>query len=218
MHHCIKIGLLIVILGCNVAVAENYYRYKDKDGRLVITGTLPSEVADEGYEIISPRGNVIETVKPVKSKEEIAKEDKEQAAQKQAELKNQEIEKQAQLQAKKDEILLKSFSTEEDIIRSRDEQIASIVILEQIMQQNITRLKKQLNDAKVLKVNYEKKGEAVPAALQKTIDDSERQIKDNLDFLERKKSEKQSINDKYQTLIERYHQLQQNKSLPNKQP
>ncbi len=68
--HWIKISFVLGLSLINVSncfADTNFYRYKDKDGRPVITNTLPSEVADQGYEIISPRGNVIETVQPEKN-------------------------------------------------------------------------------------------------------------------------------------------------------
>ncbi len=184
-----------------------YYRYKDADGYQVITSTLPADVADKGYEVISPRGNVIKTIKPAKTPEEIAADKQALEEKRQAELKAEENKKNEERQAKKDDILLKSFTTEEDIIRSRDEKIASIVVLEQIMNENITRLNKQLNDANNAKDNYVKTGQVVPEPLKKTIADSERQIKENEAFLQRKKVEKDNIQVKYEGLIARFKEL-----------
>ncbi len=199
----------------NCFADTNFYRYKDKDGHPVITNSLPSEVADQGYEIISPRGNVIETVQPAKSKEEIAKDAKELEEKRIKELKEQAQQKLAEIQAKKDDILLKSFTSEEDIKRSRDDKIASIAVLEEITNENITRLKKQLEHANLSKSNYEKNGQKIPADLQKTIDESNRQIQDNMAFLERKKVEKDKINTDYKDLLQRFHQLhQQEKATP----
>ncbi len=195
------------------------YRYKDKDGHPVITSTLPSDVAEKGgYDIISPRGNVLETVPPAKTPEEIAKEaqnlEKAKEADKQAEV----ARKQAAIQAKKDEILLKSFTSEQDIIRSRDEKIASIEVLEGITKENITRLQKQLDDAKVLAQKYQSTSQQIPESLQKMIEESQRQISDNVNFLNRKKTEKDEINAKYQELINRFHELQQHPSNQPAQP
>ncbi len=131
------------------------------------------------------------------------------------ELKEQAQQKQAELQAKKDDILLKSFTNEEDITRSRDDKIASIAVLEEITNENISRLKKQLEHANLSKTTYEKEGQKIPADLQKTIDESSRQIQDNMAFLERKKVEKDKINTDYEALLKRFQQLhQQEKAVP----
>lgn len=214
--HWVKVVLAVVAIGlCTIGSAKEMtlYRYKDKDGHAVITSTLPSDVAEQGgYDIISPRGNVLETVPPAKTKEEIAKEandlEKEKETQKQAEI----VRKQAAIQAKKDEILLKSFTNEQDIIRSRDEKIASIEILEEITKENITRLQKQLDDAKNAVQHHQNTGQQIPESLQKTIEESQRQINDNVAFLTRKKAEKDEIHTKYQGLINRFRELQQDSS------
>lgn len=201
----IKIGLLLLSSICfssNIIAQGNYYRYKDKDGHPVISSTLPSEVVDLGYEIISPRGTVIETISPRESKEQQVSEGE---LEKQAEIDR----KKAQVQAHKDEILLKSFTNETDIERSRKEKIASIEVLEEIVHENIDRLQKQLNREKNSAANYTGQNQKIPEKLQKTIDETLRQINENKAFLERKKTEKVQINTKYKGLVERFRYLQQ---------
>lgn len=193
-----------------------YYRYKDADGHQVITSTLPSDVADKGYEIISPRGNVIKTIQPIKTHEEVEADQKALEVKRQADLKAIENKKNEERQAKKDDILLKSFTNKEDIVRSRDEKIASIEVLEQIMHENISRLQKQLKAANESKVTFEKSGQPIPESLKNTITNSERQIKDNEAFLERKKIEKENIQTKYQGLITRFDELNKAEEQPTK--
>ncbi len=200
------IGLVALSQFC-FASEVYYYRYKDSDGHQVITSTLPPDVADKGYEIISPRGNVIKTIQPIKTHEEVEADQKALEVKRQADLKAIENKKNEERQAKKDDILLKSFTNKEDIVRSRDEKIASIEVLEQIMHENISRLQKQLKTATESKVAYEKSGQPIPENLKNTIADSERQIKENEAFLERKKIEKDNIQTKYQGLITRFDEL-----------
>ncbi|MGD9592024.1 MAG: hypothetical protein AB7V32_05855 [Candidatus Berkiella sp.] len=198
---------LLMLQQPGFAAEKFYYRYKDAQGHPVITNSLPAEVADQGYDIISPRGNVIKTISPAKSKEELAADNEALEKKRQADLQVIEDKKKAETQAKKDDILLKSFSNEEDITRSRDEKIASIEVLEQIMRENLNRLNKQLKQASDTKAGYEKAGQALPEALKKTILETERQIKDNEAFLQRKKVEKNGIHTKYEGLIKRFHEL-----------
>ncbi|HRE31530.1 MAG TPA: DUF4124 domain-containing protein, partial [Candidatus Berkiella sp.] len=89
------VKILLVISNTSMACAfaqDNYYRYKDKEGNVVISNSVPADVANSGYEVVSPTGNVIETVLPRKSDAEIAAEAKaaqdQREAQKQVELKN----------------------------------------------------------------------------------------------------------------------------------
>ncbi|MBS0286552.1 MAG: hypothetical protein JSR17_04600 [Proteobacteria bacterium] len=215
---CSSLLGLLPVVGFAATETHYYYRYKDTDGHQVITSTLPSDVADQGYDIISPRGNVIKTVQPAKTKEEIAQDEKALEEKRKADLKEIENKKQAEIQAKKDDILLKSFSNEDDIIRSRDEKIASIEVLEQIMRENITRLNKQLKEANESKATFVQAGQKIPDSLEKTISETQRQIKDNEAFIQRKTIEKENIHTKYQGLIDRFHQLNKHENQPSATP
>lgn len=186
-----------------------YYRYKDKDGNKVMSSTLPPEFANDGYEVLNSSGSVIETVAPRKSDLEIQKE---AANLKQLEIEKQKAELQHQKdreQQHKDEILLKSFNSQQDIERARDDKIASIKVLEEIVKENMEGLERQLSVAKNAAATYQQGGQIIPEKLQKTIDDSIRQIQDNKAFLERKEIEKKEIAEKYQALIQRFQEIQQ---------
>lgn len=221
MQNWIKITLMTTscALATSVWADNEYYRYKDINGKTVISSTLTQEAVQQGYDVISIRGNVLKTVAPPLTKEQLIKMEQNEAKQKQAQKQIEAEKKQAQLQAQKDDILLKSFSSETDIVRSRDEKIASIEVLEGIVHENISRLKKQLSDAKSSATTHQKAGQAIPDTLQKTINESERQIQENEAFLKRKDEEKNLIKTKYKGLIERYHQLQRESSTtPSEQP
>lgn len=209
------VKILLVISNTSMTCAfaqDNYYRYKDKEGNVVISNSVPADIANSGYEVISPTGNVVETVLPRKSDAEIAAETKaaqdQLEAQKQAELKNQ----QEKAQAHKDNILLKSFASVADINRARDDKLASIAVLENIIKENLGGLEKQLQDAKTAALTYQQQSQPLPESLQKTITESERQIKDGQAFLERKKAEKLEIIEKYKLLAEHFTEIQAKKT------
>lgn len=185
-----------------------YYRYKDKDGNTVMSSSLPPEYANSGYETLNSSGSVIEKVPPRESDEQIQKE-----ANKQKEL----LEKQRQAliqqekdqeQQHKDDILLKSFSSEQDIERARDDKLASIKVLEEIVRENIQGLERQLTTARNSAAMYQQSGQKIPDKLQKTIDDSVRQLTDNKAFLDRKAAEKKEIETKYQSLLEHFKSIE----------
>ncbi len=200
LSSCLQVGQTLAL--------DNYYRYKDKDGQVVISNSLPAEVANSGYEIVSPMGNVVEKVLPRKSQDEIAADAKALEHQREAERQAEIAKQQAAQQAHKDNILLKSFSSVADITRAKNDKLASIAVLENIVQENLGGLEKQLNDAKTAAATYTAKSQPIPASLQHTITESERQIKDGQAFLERKKAEKLDIEAKYKMLTDHFLQLQ----------
>jgi len=201
--------LLVALSTMSTAHATEYYRYQDKDGNTVMGNALPPEVANQGYEVLNSMGEVVEKIPPRKSEEELQKEaadlKKQQAQQKQIELQHLQVE----IQNKKDEILLKSFNNLADIERTRDDKINAIQLSEEIMKENLIGLEKQLLDARNAASHYQQNNQKLPENLQTTIDNTLRQINENQEFLKRKEQEKTKIRIKYQAIIERFKQLQQ---------
>jgi K+ transporter len=93
-------------------------------------------------------------------------------------------------QYKQDEILLKTFATEDAIIRNRDDKIRSIEVLESITKDNVTRVKTQLIQSQKTAAQFERAGKLIPQNIMHTIEDSKRQIHENLNFLLTKSKEK----------------------------
>jgi hypothetical protein len=189
-----------------------YYRYKDKDGNTVMSSTLPPEYANGGYETLNHSGAVIETIAPRKSEAQIQIEaealKKREADKQQAELQHQKDEEQR----RKDDILLKSFSTQQDIERSRNDKMASIKVLEEIVKENLEGLERQLSVAQNAAKTYQQSNQKIPEKLQHTIDNTLRQIHNNKAFLERKALEKKDIDKKYQALIQRFNDVEKKRS------
>ena len=70
-----KIPLLLAILLSftvdNLAAAQTLYKYKNSDGRTVISTSVPTELAHLGYSILDKNGRVTATVPPAKTREQI---------------------------------------------------------------------------------------------------------------------------------------------------
>lgn len=194
-----------------------YYRYQDEQGIWITSTTLPPHIANKGYQRVTQRGNVIETVAPKRTQTQIKQ------AQEKARLKQQEREQWAkekrkiELQKQKDQVLLQSYSSISDLERSRDNKIASIEILENITHENIIRLQSQLLDAKKAAAEFERAGKALPQKILFTIEQSQRQIHENQLFLKQKESEKTNIIDKYRDDILRFEILKNQKKMRNLQ-
>ena len=158
------------------------YKYKDKDGVTVIKDFLPSEVVPRGYSIVDKYGNVIEVVSRVKTKEEKAAEKlrKKQAAEEEAKIRKQ---------LKRDNELLRQFTTKVDIVRARENQLNSIRVEIGIRASNTNRIKRQLKKYQSKAADFERRGQPVPKALEDNIEISLKQIEDSADFITEKNIE-----------------------------
>lgn len=103
--------LLIAALTAAASAAERLYRYRNSDGVLVIDFQIPARYVDQGYDIISPGGTLIEHVPPRQE---------EQAA-KLAQAVGQE-----EARKKEDTYILRSFSSVDDVEAARKRRLSGL--------------------------------------------------------------------------------------------
>lgn len=186
-----------IFLSAPCVADQVYYRYRDENGTLTMASILPPDRADNGYEVISKNGEIIQkippktaTITPEKTEPEILTPEEQQKRQ--------------------DDLLLKSFSSQKEIERSRDEKLASIKIFEGIVQQNLQSLNKQLQDINDSIAAHKEANIAIPPDLQKNLNATLRQIREGEEFLAKKTVEKKEIENRYNNLIKRYNSLHPN--------
>lgn len=157
---------------------------------------VPPEYAQQRIEILNDRGIVIRVIEPAKSKQQLA-EDK----------------RKAKIQAVKDKrrqddiILLKSFTTERDLIISRDTNINSIKGIIDLANGNANTLKNNLAVLQKKAGDYERSGQKVPPNLIKDIEDVKRQIKENKDYIAQKEKAYTEMVARYKDDLKRYRML-----------
>lgn len=209
--------LSLLFISCLSFAADNpnhkasdkiMYKYTDEHGATFISNDLPPEIADKGYTILNALGQIKEVIPPKLSEAELIKETK------QKKLETAQAQ-QAQKQAEKDNALLKMFTSIEDIEQSKNEQIASITILETITLDNIKRVENQLTTLKKAALVYQAKKQTIPAILDQSIKTSEQQIADNKQFLQRKQEEKNQLKEQYAHIIERFKTVKAKHNIEN---
>jgi chromosome segregation ATPase len=167
---------LLAALGILVStgVQAGMYRYKDENGQLVISNTIPQEATKRGYEILGNNGRVVETVAPAPTEEEIAARE----AQK-------ERERQAELQRQEDKKLLDRFSHPNQAVRAMHRKVREMEGIIQLKRGNISVISSQLDSEQSRAADLERSGRDVPEAsldkirrLESQMDDIEQEIAD----------------------------------------
>ncbi len=176
------------------------YKYKDKNGLTILKDYLPSEVVPRGYTVVDKYGNTIEVVAPVQTKEEKAAEKlRRQLA------KIEETKIRAQL--KRDNELLRQFTTTEDLIRARENQLNSIRVEIGIRASNTNRIKRQLKKYQSKAAVFERRGQPIPKALQDNIGVSLKQISNSDKFITEKNAEQDKVTARFDIDIKRFDEL-----------
>jgi hypothetical protein len=123
------LSLSIFLLAAWGAHAGEVYRWKDEEGKVHFTATLPPEYANKPYQVISESGLVIREVDPMAVETAEAAEDKAEAKQTDP----QWTEEMVQLRA--DRLLVLKYHSEEEIIEAMNVEIGNLGYDARIIQQ-----------------------------------------------------------------------------------
>lgn len=165
-------ALAVTLLLVSATADARMYRYRDDNGRLVISNTVPQQASQRGYEILNSQGRVIEVIEPAPTPEEIAA--REAAEERQL---------QQALREEQDRALLKRFSSPEEAVSAMNRKIQELESLSQLKRGNMAVIASQLDTERSRAADFERSGRDVPETtlqkierLQAQIDDIEQEI------------------------------------------
>lgn len=180
--------LLSLLILCAVSFAAGeFYRYRNDEGVLVLDYQIPPHLVENGYEVVSASGQVIEVVPPHKALTEA-----ERLAAKQAE--RQELE---------DQILLKSYSSLEDLNNARDRKLEGIQREINIITSNVEEGNSLLASVRSKAANLQRAGKPVSQKIVEQIDTLIQEIKDSKTMLSVRRQEYEEMEARYDRYAER---------------
>ncbi len=164
---CFRAAVLAAVIGVAATAEAGMYRYKDDNGRLVISNTIPQEATKRGYDILNNSGRVVETVAPAPTEEELAAREAEKQRQKALER-----------QQEQDRQLLKRYSHPDQAVRAMHRKIRELEGLIQLKRGNISVISNQLDSEQSRAADMERAGRTIPDATLEKIRRLESQIRD----------------------------------------
>ena len=164
---------------------------------------VPPEYSQQGHEEISEQGVTVSTTTRAKTSEEMAAE--EEAKRQQAEQERREKE-----QAAKDRVLLDTFTTEEDLILTRDGKLEAIDNRIAHTKQVTLGLQRQRENLEEQAANEERAGKQVSDELIADIDTLDRQVDEHMAFIKSREQEKVKVGSQFDTDLARYRALKGN--------
>lgn len=208
MNRCHRKSLLAVSLIAPLLLSSSAYAkivcWTNSDNIRECGNAVPPEYAQKKTETLNKRGMTTEVNERAKTPEEIAAEKVRLAEEQRL------IDEEAQREKDRltyDRVLLATYLTESDIIRSRDRQTTSIDASIEVTNITIDKLNEKLVEEKKKAANYERAGKPLPERMQQDISSLQEQIDGKNRFIETKKAEKQKLYDKYQAEIIRFREL-----------
>lgn len=196
-------GLLCLALGAISSDAQaqrKLYRWTDKDGNVHYTDTLPAEAAKDKQEELNSQGMTVKTTERVRTAEEQAAWEAEQA----------ELEKVrlvAEQKAKMDSVLVSSYPAESDLQRAYRERFD---LIEQSLESARIGIRSQeMSLAELLDhaADLERNGKPVPVQIRDSITRARSQVADQRAYLTRRETERTALRAEFDELLARYREL-----------
>jgi len=191
--------LLLVFLVALPAEA-GLYKWVDEQGNVHYTDRVPPEVAERERAELDKRGLTIKRVEAAKTPEEIAQE--KELERLRAEQKRIEAEQRAA-----DEVLLRTFRSEDDIVMARDGKVAAIDTLIDVTRGSIAKQQERLAEMQRLAADMERQGRAVPRKHVEDMEALRQVINDGYAAIVQNEQARQSSIDKHDQDLKRFRTL-----------
>ncbi len=181
--------------------------WTNKDGVRECGNAVPPEYSQAENRTINKRGITTEINERALTREER----EERLRQKEAEQAHiKEEEERRKEQAIHDRVLLATFLSEEDIVRSRERKIVAIDANLEITRITIDQLQSKLKHEKSLAEKLKRQGKPLPERTQEDINNLEQQLANKQNYAASKEKERQALIDKYDADIARFRELKGN--------
>jgi len=192
--------LVMLLVPLHDAIAGKLYRWVDENGNVHYSDKVPADQAQHARSQLDKRGLQIRQINAAKTPEELAKE---------AELKRLQAEKKRLIaeQRARDNVLLRTFRSDDDILMTRDGKLSSLDNSIQIIRTNIRRLKLRLADMQKRAANRERGGKSVSKDMLRDIESTRKQLKDAYTRVIRREQDKQVITEQYAADLARFRAL-----------
>lgn len=194
----LRLGFILLMLAvAGAAHAEKFFRYKNKQGVLVIGHTIPPQFVAGGYSIVNEHGMVIKVIEPAPTAADL---ESRAAAQ-------QEQEEQERI-LKQDELLVSRYSSVEDITASQNRVLDEIDVRLSILRGNLRTLKSQIEKQRERAANLERLGRSVPTNVTENIATMQLEVDDTRASIKQRNAEKELVVTQFEADIERFKFLQ----------
>lgn len=203
MHAPTRSLIVLFTLAFSLAAAAEdavRYKWKDAQGAVQFTDTLPPEALQSGYDIVDAQGMVVKHVDRARTAAE-RKADADAAAA--AAAAKQHIEDQARA----DQQLLLAYSSESELIATQQGHLAAIDQSIKTVRASQIDQEKSLADQTAHAATFERDSKPVPFAVKQQIETLRKSISEQTAFIARKQAERASAAKNAETELAHYREL-----------
>lgn len=176
------------------------YKWTDDQGKVHYGDKVPPEYAKQERKVLNEQGVQVKTLEAAKTPEQLAEEERLATQRK-------EQERIAAEQASHDRMLLATFTTEDDMVMTRDGKIAAIDGILRVTRDRIEKIETTLSQLTREAAELERGGKPIPDSLHEEILGARGQIQRYLDYIAGKRREQENIRAQFETDIRRFREL-----------
>ena len=185
--------------------------WTNKDGVRECGDRLPPEYAQRGHEEITHSGVRVKVVEAAKSAEELEKA-RRLAAEQAEQARIARI--QAAEQLADDQVLLRTFTTEEDLLLARDGKLAVIESRVKLAQNRVAKMETNLEQLTSQAAQQERSGRSVAKNLQQRIAKVRQRIDSHMAYIDDRRSDQDVIRRQFEADLQRFQALKSGQVKP----
>jgi hypothetical protein len=176
------------------------YKYINEQGVVVLSNTIPPELAHNGYTIMNPDGSIRKVVPAELTAAQIEERDRKKS--------EEDAAKEArEARKRKDDELLKLYASTADVEDARDRKLRSIDTVIATTKANIVRLKQQKQHLEEQAADRERAGLLPSPEILQNLEILSTQITDKEREVEMRQMEQQQVTEQFQMDLDRVQAL-----------
>lgn len=202
MNHKYLYFSLFFIL-CSVPAQAKLYKWVDENGQTHFGDKIPTQYLSKEHKELNEQGATIKTYDAAETEEERAEKRRQERARK-------EEEKKAKLQAKRDRVLLDTYTTERDLIAAKTARLDAVASQMQLSESIIADAERKLEATEKQMTAIKASGRKVPKNISDKMVREEKQLATQRKIARGHLEREQKINTQFDGYIERFRELKAN--------
>ncbi|HOP23522.1 MAG TPA: DUF4124 domain-containing protein [Gammaproteobacteria bacterium] len=202
--HNVKFVLLVLSLFLffsDASAKKKMYKWVDENGRITYSDKVPPEQIDKEHKELNEHGIVVEKVVDKEVENQLAEQKRQQEAE----------EKLAAEEEVKRQNILKAYTSEKEIERLKEERLFALKKNIESAQQNLEFQKNSREQLVSMAADSERKGQPVSDSLQSRIKAVDEKISYQIEFIETKKAEVSTVEEKFEEDLKMYNEAKYGK-------
>lgn len=201
-HKCLC--FLILFMLCSLPAHAKMYKWVDEDGQTHFGDKIPTHYLNKEHKELNEQGATIRTYPAAETAEQRAEKRKQNRI-----LKEQE--KKAKAQAKRDRVLLDTYTTERDLVAARDARLDAVASQMQLSESIIADTRRKLEAIEKQITNIKASGREVPENISDKVEREEKQLVTHKKIAQGHQDRQQKITQQFDGYIKRFRELKAEK-------